>query len=378
MTFSLEHTDGAARAGRIRTSRGDVPTPVFIPVGTQGAVKAVEPRELDEIGASIILGNTYHLYLRPGPELIARAGGLHAFMGWRKPILTDSGGYQVFSLSDLRRIDEVGVEFKSHLDGSTHVFTPEKVVQLQRALGSDIMMVLDECTPYPCDEGYAVASNQLTLRWAARCREEMERTMPRYGSEQSLFAIVQGSTFPEIREQSAAALAAMQFDGYAIGGLSVGEPEGTMYAMTRTCTEVLPADKPRYLMGVGTPQNILESIERGIDMFDCVLPTRNGRNAVLFTSNGRINMRNALHAEDPGPVDPECPCYTCRNFSRAYLRHLFKAGEILALQLATLHNLTYYHRLVAAAREAIVARRFSAWKAGMLSSLATEPADVAS
>jgi queuine tRNA-ribosyltransferase len=375
LKFSLEHTDGKARAGTVHTDRGDVPTPAFMPVGTQGSVKAIEQRELEEAGAPIILGNAYHLYLRPGTELIGKAGGLHAFIGWQKPILTDSGGYQVFSLSDLRRIGDDGVEFKSHLDGSRHVFTPEKAVDIQRALGSDIMMVLDECAPHPCEEQYADESNALTLRWAARCREQAARTSPLYGTSQALFGIVQGSTYPTLREQSAAGLVGMDFEGYAIGGLSVGEPEEVMYDMTRICTEILPADRPRYLMGVGTPRNILESIERGVDMFDCVLPTRNGRNAVLFTRNGKLNMRNAAHTDDFRPVDPECPCYGCTNFTRAYLRHLFKAGEILALQLATIHNLTFYLWLVAAAREAIRTGRFAAWKASMLTTLSAGPAE---
>jgi queuine tRNA-ribosyltransferase len=375
LKFSLVHTDGGARAGVIHTDRGDVPTPIFMPVGTQGTVKAVEHRELDELGARIVLANTYHLYLRPGTALLERAGGLHGFMNWRKPILTDSGGYQVFSLAALRRIDEEGVEFTSHLDGSTHVFTPETVVDIERSLGSDVMMVLDECTPYPCDEGYAESSNARTVRWASRCREQMERTEPMYGARQLLFGIVQGSVYPGIRERSARALVAMDFDGYAIGGLSVGEPERMMVDMTALCTAILPPDRPRYLMGVGTPQNILESIERGVDMFDCVLPTRNGRNAVLFTRNGRLNLRNAAHTSDLRPVDDACACYGCRNFTRAYLRHLVKAGEILALQLASLHNLTFYLWLVSEARGAILAGRFAEWKTGALAHLSAEPAD---
>jgi len=373
LEFRLEHTDGLARAGSIQTGHGEIPTPIFMPVGTQGAVKAVEPRELEEVGARVILGNTYHLYLRPGSEIIERAGGLHGLIGWRRPILTDSGGYQVFSLSELRGIEEEGVTFKSHLDGSTHTFSPERVVEIQRVLGSDIMMVLDECTPYPCDEDYARRSNALTLRWAGRCQERMAQTSPSYGATQSLFAIVQGSTYPAIREESARALVAMDFEGYAIGGLSVGEPAGLMYAITGLCTAILPAAKPRYLMGVGTPANIIEAIARGVDMFDCVMPTRNARNAVLFTGRGKLNMRNAVHTADLRPVDPDCACYTCRSFSRAYLRHLFKSGEILALQLASIHNLAFYLRLVRGAREAITERRFAAWKDSMLAALSTEP-----
>ena len=337
-----------------------------MPVGTQGAVKAIEQRELEEIGARIILGNTYHLYLRPGSDLIERAGGIHRFINWDHPILTDSGGYQVFSLADLRGITEEGVEFKSHIDGSTHLFTPERVVDIQRSLGSDIMMVLDECTPYPCEEKYAFKSNELTLRWAERSRSRFECTSARYQKQQSLFAIVQGSVFESIREKSAEALVAVGFDGYAIGGLSVGEPAELMYRITEICTAILPPDRPRYLMGVGTPENILESIERGVDMFDCVLPTRNGRNAVLFTRKGKLNMRNAAFTYDFNPPDAECPCYVCSNFTRAYLRHLFKVQEILALQMATIHNLYFYLWLVRSARSAILEDRFSEWKTGML------------
>ncbi|MFN0157792.1 MAG: tRNA guanosine(34) transglycosylase Tgt [Bacteroidota bacterium] len=362
MNFKLLHTSGKARAGTVFTDRGEIPTPIFMPVGTQGSVKAVAQRELEEIGAKIILGNTYHLFLRPGVDLIEKAGGLHRFIGWDKPLLTDSGGYQVFSLSDLRGIDDEGVNFKSHIDGSLHRFTPESVIDTQRSFGSDIMMVLDECTPYPCDEEYAQRSNDLTLRWAERCQAKMASTSPRYEVSQSLFAIVQGSTYRHIRERSAEALVSLDFEGYAIGGLSVGEPADQMYEMTNICTDILPAEKPRYLMGVGTPENILESIERGVDMFDCVMPTRNGRNGVLFTRNGRLNMRNARHTSDFDPVDLECVCYTCKNFTRAYIRHLFKAQEILALQLASIHNLSYYLWLVKSAREQILANNFAAWK----------------
>ena len=376
MKFSLVHTDGNARAGVITTGHGEIRTPIFMPVGTQGAVKAVEPRELEELGARIILGNTYHLYLRPGSALIEKAGGLHRFSNWPHPILTDSGGYQVFSLSDLRGIREEGVQFKSYLDGSVHFFTPESVIEIQRSLGADIMMVLDECTPYPCEERYAALSNDMTVRWARRCKSKFEQTSPLYGMDQSLFAIVQGSTFPDIREASAKALADMDFEGYAIGGLSVGEPADEMYAMTALTSPLLPAGKPRYLMGVGTPENILESIERGIDMFDCVLPTRNGRNALLFTSKGRLNIRNAVYASDFSPPDQGCACYTCRNFTRAYLRHLFKAREIMALQLASIHNLSFYLRLVRAAREAILSDTYALWKLSMLKELAAEVADL--
>ncbi len=372
MVFTLIHTDGRARAGTVSTSHGTFETPVFMPIGTQGSVKAVGPRELEEIGARIILGNAYHLYLRPGLDVLQSAGGLHQFAGWKRPILTDSGGYQVFSLSDLRGITEDGVEFKSHLDGSKHLFTPERAIDIQRTIGSDIMMAFDECTPFPCEEKYASDSNALTMRWAERCKEHWLKTSPLYGNDQSLFAIVQGSTFPGIREASARELTTMDFPGYAIGGLSVGEPAEMMYAMTAVCTEILPENKPRYLMGVGTPENILESIERGIDMFDCVLPTRNGRNAVLFTRNGKLNMRNSAHATDFTSPDSECVCYTCRNFTRAYLRHLFKAQELLALQLASIHNLSFYTWLCASAREHIQAGTFAEWKSGQIKRLAQE------
>jgi len=369
LNYILEHTDGVARAGSIVTDHGIIPTPIFMPVGTQGTVKAVEPRELEEIGAKIILGNTYHLYLRPGCGIVEEAGGLHRFAAWPHPILTDSGGYQVFSLSDLRGIDEDGVVFSSHLDGSSHRFTPESVVDIQRSLGSDIMMVLDECAPYPCDEGYAAKSHQLTLRWAERCLQRSQATQPLYGHGQALFGIVQGSVFGHLREQSAHGLVGMGFDGYAIGGLSVGEPVEMMYGMTELCTTILPTEKPRYLMGVGTPENMLESIARGIDMFDCVLPTRNGRNAMVFTRHGRMNLRNARYANDLAPIDAECSCYPCRTFTRAYLRHLAKAREILALQLASIHNLAFYLWLIRSAREAILDNQFETWKVATLAGL---------
>ncbi|MER3524426.1 MAG: tRNA guanosine(34) transglycosylase Tgt [Ignavibacteria bacterium] len=370
--YRLQHSERKARAGVITTDHGEILTPVFMPVGTQGTVKAVEQRELEEIGAQIILGNTYHLYLRPGVDIIRQAGGLHTFIHWHRPILTDSGGYQVFSLSDLRGVDEDGVTFKSHHDGSEHRFTPESVVEIQRALGSDIMMVLDECTPHPCDERYARESNELTLRWAERCKARFEQTSALYGYRQTLFAIVQGSVYPSIRTYSAQALVEMDFAGYAIGGLSVGEPTDAMYSITDLVTDILPETKPRYLMGVGTPENILECIERGIDMFDCVMPTRNGRNGMFFTRNGKINIRNASYATDFRPIDEQCTCYGCRTFTRAYIRHLVKAGEILALQLASLHNLAFYLWLVHAAREAIMRDRFREWKMDILQQLSAE------
>jgi len=356
----------SARAGLIYTDHGVIETPIFMPVGTQATVKAVEQRELVEIGAQIILGNTYHLYLRPGVEVIQKAGGLHQFMSWERGILTDSGGFQIFSLAQFRKISKDGVKFRSHIDGSYHFFTPESVIEIQRILGSDIMMCLDECTPYPCEFDYAVQSNQLTIEWAKRAREKFENTEPLYGHTQALFGIVQGSVYPEIRAKSAEELVKLDFDGYAIGGLAVGEPVEVMYQITEFTASLLPPDKPRYLMGVGTPENILESISRGIDMFDCVIPTRNGRNATLYTRDGKFSIKNSIYREDFSPVDPECDCYTCRNFTRAYLRHLFNADEILALQLASIHNLAFYLWLVREARKHIIAGDFADWKNTMI------------
>ena len=351
------------------TDHGVIETPIFMPVGTQGSVKALEQRELEELGAQIILGNTYHLYLRPGINVLTAMGGLHSFMNWKKPILSDSGGYQVFSLSDLRKISEEGVIFKSHLDGSTHFFTPEKVVEIQRAIGSDIIMVLDECTPYPCENEYAERSNELTMRWADRCQKRFKNTQPLYEHAQALFAIVQGSVFENIRKHSASVLSDMDFEGYAIGGLAVGEPKEMMYDMISVCTDVLPKQKPRYLMGVGTPENLLEAIERGVDMFDCVLPTRNGRNAMLFTKHGTMTITNAKYKEDFSPVDSSCECSTCKNYSRAYLRHLFQVKEILGLHLASVHNLYFYQWLMRTAREKIRSNHFQTWKKEILNSL---------
>ena len=336
---------------------------MFMPVGTVGSVKAVEPRELKEdVGAQIILGNTYHLYLRPGTELLEEAGGLHRFMQWDGPLLTDSGGYQVFSLADRRDLSEEGVRFQSHIDGSAHLFTPESVVDAQRAIGSDIMMVLDECPPGDATEEYAHTSNELTLRWAARCREQFERTTPRYGYEQALFAIVQGVVYPEIRRHSARRLVAMDFPGYAIGGLSVGESAEAMYAMVDVVAPLLPEQKPRYLMGVGTPANLLENVARGIDLFDCVMPTRNGRNGLVFTTEGEVSILNARWTDDLSPLDPGLSGYASQ-FSKAYLRHLMKAKEILGLQIASLQNLSFYVWLMKEARRAICEDRFAAWKA---------------
>lgn len=364
LTFDLIKTDtqSKARAGTITTDHGKIETPIFMPVGTRASVKAVEQRELDEAGAQIILGNTYHLYLRPGNEVMFKMGGLHQFNSWKKPILTDSGGFQVFSLSELRQLSEDGVKFQSHIDGSYHIFTPESVVQTQRIIGSDIMMVLDECTPFPCDYVYAKKSNEVTMRWAKRCQVEVQNSSPRYGHHQALFPIVQGSVYKDLRKISAETLVEMDFEGYAIGGLAVGEPAEVMYDLANFTTEILPKEKPRYLMGVGTPNNILEGIERGVDMFDCVMPTRNGRNAMVFTSQGIMNLKNAKYAVDKNPVDPQCRCYGCQTFSRGYLRHLFQVQEILALQMASLHNITFYLKLVQDARQHILNGTFVSWK----------------
>lgn len=365
LNFSVISKDvsSKARAGIFKTDHGVVETPAFMPVGTQGTVKAVNQEILEqEINAQIILSNTYHLYLRPGTEILEKAGGLHNFMNWKKPILTDSGGYQVYSLSSLRKLKEDGVEFRSHLDGSSHFFFPEKVIQIQRSIGSDIMMVLDECTPYPCDYEYAEKSTELTSRWAELNKEAFEKTKPLYGHSQILFGIIQGSVYKDLREKSATDLKKLDFDGYAIGGLAVGEPAGEMYSITDFTTDLMPEDRPRYLMGVGRPENILDSIERGIDMFDCVMPTRNARHAVLFTSNGVLNLTNSHFKDDFEKLDVNCQCYTCRNYSRAYLRHLFNAGELLALELASIHNLHFYISLMSEARKNILDGSFKEWK----------------
>lgn len=364
MEFRIVRKDNLtrARAAVLQTAHGKIRTPVFMPVGTQATVKTITPEELEQFGAQIILNNTYHLYLRPGHELVKNAGGLHRFMAWHRPILTDSGGYQVFSLTELNKITADGFKFRSHVDGSKHFFSPEKVVEIQRNLGSDIMMVLDECAPYPCDYSYAKRSNKLTIEWAKKSINTFKATQPRHGYDQALFAIVQGSTFTDIRRESANALVEMEFPGYAIGGLSVGEPKPAMYDMTVVCTEILPENKPRYLMGVGKPQDLLEGIERGIDMFDCILPTRNGRNGTVFTSCGPVSIKNARHRNQFIPLDKECDCYTCRTFSRAYLRHLFQAKELLILKLLTYHNLHFYIRLMEKTRKAILQGKFSEWK----------------
>ncbi len=357
--FTLEHTDGAARAGLLRTAHGVIPTPIFMPVGTVGSVKAVAPDDLAAIGAPIILGNTYHLYLRPGDELVARRGGLHRFASWPGAILTDSGGFQVFSLSSLRKIREEGVEFRSHIDGSRHMFTPESVVRVQRNLHSDIMMVLDECVPYGADYAYTERSVGLTTRWAARARA----AWPAGAGPNLLFGIGQGGLFEDLRRRSAEELRALDFDGYAIGGLSVGESKAQLHDLLRLTAPLLPEGKARYLMGVGTPLDIVLGILAGVDMFDCVLPTRNARNGTLYTSLGKINIKRREYAEDDGPLDPACDCYACRTFSRAYLRHLFVSRELLSFRLNSLHNLTYFLRLARGAREAILENRFAAYAA---------------
>lgn len=365
LNFSVIAKDSRckARAGLFETDHGIVETPMFMPVGTLGTVKAVNQEYLErDIKAQIVLSNTYHLYLRPGTEVIEKAGGLHNFMNWKKPILTDSGGYQVFSLSDLRKMKIDGIEFKSHLDGSLHFFTPERVIQIQRSIGSDIMMVLDECTPYPCEYNYAQDSTQLTSDWAIMNKEAFDNSKPLYNHMQYLFGIIQGSVYKDLRKKSATDLLKLDFDGYAIGGLAVGEPTEEMYELTDFTTDFMPEAKPRYLMGVGRPENILESIERGIDLFDCVMPTRNARHAILFTWDGVISLRNSKFKDEFEKVDAECNCYACTNYSRAYLRHLFNAGEILALELASIHNLHFYLDLVREAREKIINDNFGKWK----------------
>jgi len=363
LKFEVTATDSnsAARAGILSLSHGEVHTPIFMPVGTQGTVKTISPDELLHCGSQIILGNTYHLYLRPGVDIVRKGGGIQNFSSWRKPILTDSGGYQVFSLAELNKINEDGVKFQSHLDGSYHFFTPESVIDLQRQLGSDIMMVLDECTPYPCDFDYARKSMELTLLWAERSNQKFQKTTPVYDFEQTVFSIVQGSTYEELRKQCCERLIAMEFPGYAIGGLSVGEPKTAMYEMTEVCTQLLPENKPRYLMGVGKPEDLVTCVALGIDMFDCVMPTRNGRNGTVFTRKGPIVVKNALYKEDFKPIDETCSCLACRNFSRAYIRHLFQAEEILALRLASIHNLTFYLSLMREMREAIISQTFNEW-----------------
>ena len=369
MTFQLQHTDpeSQARAGILTTDHGQILTPIFMPVGTAGTVKGVMQRDLkEEVKAQIILGNTYHLYLRPGTGILEKAGGLHRFNGWDRPILTDSGGFQVFSLTGIRKLKEEGCEFRSHIDGSRHFFTPEGVMDIERSIGADIMMALDECPAGTSDFAYAKKSLGLTHRWLDRCIRRFRETEPKYGYEQSLFPIVQGCTFPELRRQSAEFVASKDCDGNAIGGLAVGEPAEVMYEMIEVVNEILPKDKPRYLMGVGTPANLLEGIERGIDMFDCVMPTRNGRNAMLFTSEGIMNLRNKKWEDDFSPLDPWGTASVDTFYSKAYVHHLFKAQELLAMEIASIHNLSFYLWLAGEARQHIIAGDFRSWKNQMM------------
>ena len=369
MPFLLQHTDAGskARAGQITTDHGIIETPIFMPVGTLGSVKGVHQHELKEdIQAQIILGNTYHLYLRPGLDVLRQAGGLHRFNGFNRPMLTDSGGFQVFSLAGIRKLSEKGCEFRSHIDGSKHFFTPEGVMDIERTIGADIMMAFDECPPGTASYDYAAKSLKLTHGWLERCVKRYNETEPLYGYHQTLFPIVQGCVYPELRRESAHFAANLDAEGYAIGGLAVGEPAEQMYEMIEVVNEILPTDRPRYLMGVGTPVNILEAIERGVDMFDCVMPTRNGRNAMLFTAQGIMNMRNAKWATDFSPVDADAHSYVDTQYTKAYLHHLFKAKELLAMQIASIHNLAFYLWLVREARQQILADNFAAWKAQMV------------
>ena len=363
MPFSLLKTPGQskARLGLLKTAHGDIPTPIFMPVGTAASVKAVSPHNLQEMGAKIILANTYHLHLRPGTPLIAKMGGIHKFSGWHGPVLTDSGGFQVWSLKELRKIKETGVEFRSHLDGSKHFFSPESVMLAQREIGADIIMAFDECTPFPSTEEEAQKSLNYTKLWTRTAKEWLCKNPPLHGYEQKFFGIVQGGMHEELRLQAIEELKEIEPDGYALGGLSVGESVETMYKITQLCAEHLPLEKPRYVMGVGTPWNLLELILRGMDMFDCVMPTRNARNGMLFTSNGVLHYKSARHKEEEIPADENCSCYTCKNFSRAYLRHLIHSGEILALQLASIHNLHFYLHLMEQSREKIANGTFEEW-----------------
>ena len=371
MTFEVQHTDNAsdARTGIITTDHGQIKTPIFMPVGTAGTVKGVHFSELrEQVNAQIILGNTYHLYLRPGLDILRQAGGLHGFNGWERPILTDSGGFQVFSLTGIRKLTEEGCTFQSHIDGSKHIFTPENVMDTERIIGADIMMAFDECPPGKSDYQYAKKSLGMTQRWLDRCIKRFNETKPLYGYDQSLFPIVQGCTYKDLRQEAAKFVADKGADGNAIGGLAVGEPTEVMYEMIEVVNEILPKDRPRYLMGVGTPQKILEAIERGVDMFDCVMPTRNGRNALLFTYNGTMNMRNKKWENDFTPIDPE-GCDVDRVYTKAYLHHLFKAKELLAMQIGSIHNLAFYLRLVTDARQHIEQGDFVTWKKSVIDQL---------
>jgi queuine tRNA-ribosyltransferase len=373
MKFNIQHSDlkSSARAGQITTAHGVIETPIFMPVGTVGSVKGLHIRDLKEaVQAQIILGNTYHLYLRPGLDVLEAVGGIHKFNGWDRPVLTDSGGFQVFSLSHNRKIKpNEGVWFQSHIDGSRHLFSPEKVMDTQRSIGADIVMAFDECTPYPCDFDYAQKSMNITHQWLQRCIESFDNSAPKYGYEQTLFPIVQGSTYPDLRKRSAEFIASMQQEGNAIGGVSVGEPTELMYEMTDICCRILPKDKPRYLMGVGTPANILECIGLGVDMFDCVMPTRNGRNGMLFTWEGTLNMRNEKWKSDFSPIEETSELFADREYSKAYLRHLYTANEMLGAMIGSLHNLHFYLDLVKTARQHILTGDFATWKAQILPKL---------
>jgi queuine tRNA-ribosyltransferase len=368
LNFQLQKTDAhsKARCALLETTHGKIETPIFMPVGTNGTVKTLSPPDLIENGVQIILANTYHLYLRPGDKLLSEFGGLHHFMGWNGPILTDSGGFQVFSLADLRKIDDQGVTFQSHLDGSKHRFTPETTIKIQQRIGSDIMMVLDECTPYPCEYEYAKKSMNLTVQWADQALKYWQTSASPHGFNQALFGIIQGSIYEDLRQECAKKLIRMNFPGYAIGGLAVGETAHERNRITAICTDLLPKDKPRYLMGVGLPEDILESIELGVDMFDCVIPTRNARNGTVFTSKGKLIIKSARSKTKKNPIDDECNCYTCVNFSQAYIRHLFNSNEILGLRLATIHNIHFYMWLVGEARKHIMDDTFVVWKDQML------------
>ena len=352
----METRSGNARAGILNTSHGKIKTPIFMPVGTRATVKTLSPAELEDIGAQIILGNTYHLYLRPGHEIIRKAGGIHRFMGWSKPILTDSGGFQVMSLQGLRKITSEGVQFQSHIDGSYHMFTPEKVVKIQNAIGADIIMSFDECPPFPATKKYIADSLKTTLEWAKRGKDSHKN------DKQALFGVVQGGIYEDLREESTKELMELNFPGYAIGGLAVGESKEDLLRITSFLNNILPKEKPRYLMGIGTPKDLLENIENGMDMFDCVMPTRNARKGTLFTRNGKMIIKSSRYKEDFSPIDKDCNCYTCRNFSRAYLRHLFSVDEILGMRLATVHSLHFYHELIDKARQAILNNRFFEFK----------------
>ncbi len=373
-TFNLIHTDSGAKAriGTLATDRGLINTPVFMPVGTQATVKTLSPQDLVDCGAEIMLSNAYHLFLRPGMEVIREAGGLHGLMGWDRPVLTDSGGYQIFSLAMLRKVSARGVEFQSHLDGFKHFLSPEDVIGIQRGLGSDIIMPLDECVHYPCTRDHAAVAMERTVNWAQRSRDAFAAQPPLYGKKQQLFGIIQGATYEDLRKECVEKMTAIGFDGYALGGVSVGEPQEVMLAAARWVLDLLPDNQPRYVMGVGLPDDIIKAVALGADMFDCVAPTRYGRNGTAFTSVGKLTVRNAAYSHDYSPLDPDCACYTCKNFTRAYLRHLFNAGEVLGLRLLSLHNTFFYQNLMRGIREAIAADRFNQFMDGFLKRYCSE------